>query len=311
MPLLLAIVGQRDDLTIKEVVLADDVQDAVQGVFLEQERAFRSGSEVPFDANWKIDVQEIAVTSAERFPVFDQIAQTTDTTVEPLGADELEQVRGLVMDVADGAILVQSFTSSMLLNRRGLVSLLFDAGTYTHLEAGAFRLADKLVCLVEDEQLKFRSLNAMGRIVDTSTIFRKATDSEVERFANDNAALFHFGNIGDFLDVTTRNARKYISSIGHAGTLAGHTVQSLQHGRQANAPFPIIHSARGHRAMLLAGHWPAVQRQEYEAGEPLKRFVQLSNVHRTSWWHTPARPSSWPPLLPSACSATRGRKSGA
>ena len=238
MPLLLAIVGRREAPAIKEVVLTAAVQESVQQAFSEQEESFRDGTEVSFDENWRLDAHEIAVTDAAPFTVFDDIRQLTDTAVESLGAHELDEVRGLAMKVdngdGNGVILVQAFSLSMLLTREGWLSLLADEdGTYSRLERRGFRLADKIVCLVEGGSLKFRSLHTLGRLLDTSTMFMEATDSEVQTFATDNSSLFYISDIEVFMSMTTRSSRKYISSIMRADVLTGHTVQSLQAGMQA------------------------------------------------------------------------------
>ena len=230
MPLLLAFVGHRDDLAIKEVVLSAGVQGLVQDAFREQESSFRDGTEVPFNENWRLDPDEIAVTEAAPFNIFLRLSQLTDTTVEPIGDDELDDVRGLAMTVGNDrqVTLVQAFSLSMLLTRGGWLSLIQEEGTYTRLDRSGFRLADKIVCLVEGGLLKFRSLHAMSRLLDTSTMFMEATNSDIERFTNDNEALFYVNDIDEFLASTTRTARKHIGSIMSADVLSGHTALSLQ-----------------------------------------------------------------------------------
>lgn len=228
MPLLLAISRQRTTYSVHDVLLTRSVQDDVQQEFLRQETAFRSDSEErSFDQNWQLDPNEIATTPATGFDIFRRISELTDTTVAPLPRSELEGVRGLAIRI-DGRILVQKFGSTSILSRSGLLALAFRNESYTRLEPGAFRLADKLLCIVENDLLKFKSLHALGGLLDTSTIFNEATDAEVESFVAANHNLFHFGETGGFLSNANRNARKYISSILASRALSEQNVTSLR-----------------------------------------------------------------------------------
>ncbi len=232
MSLLLALCGQKQDLSVKEVPLSASAQNDVADAFLRQEASFREGEERPFDENWLNDGDEIATTSIPPdISVFGDILQVASTALEPVDTSDLNEVRGLAMKTDDGGterILVQSFAPSQSLNRPWLVSLLFEAGTYTRLEASAFRLDNKLVCIVEGGLIKFRSLYSLGRVIDTSAIFSAATDGEVRTFAVDYANLFEIADVDDFVNNTSRNARKYLASIARSEALRSHTAQTLQ-----------------------------------------------------------------------------------
>ncbi len=246
MPLLIALAGQRNDLAVKEVPLAEDVQQEVEQVFRAQEKIFRDGMEVSFDSNWQLESDEIATTLATNFDVFDRMSEYTDTTLDRLDNDELESVRGLAIRVGNDQeiMLVQSFATSMVLNRGGWVSLLLEGETYHRLDAAALRLPDKLVCIVEDGLVKFRSLHALGRILDTSSMFREATDGEVRDFTTSSAGLFHFGDPEEFVRNATRNSRKYISSIVATSALDGHTVDSLRDAMERTGLNVSLHQGR-------------------------------------------------------------------
>ena len=232
MSLLLALCGNKHDLSVKEVPLSASAQEDVRDAFSRQEAAFRDGEEKPFDENWLNEGDEIATAPIPPdVSVFGEILRSTDTSLPPMDAGNLEEIRGLAMKANDGKrerILVEVFAASQSLSRPLLVSLLFEGGTYTRLEASAFRLDDKLVCIVEDGLVKFRSLHNLARIMDTSTIFRTATDGEVSSFAADYSGLFEIVNVDEFLTGTSRNARKYMTSLARSGVLKNHTPQTLQ-----------------------------------------------------------------------------------
>ena len=232
MSLLLALCGDRRELSVKDVPLSASAQEDVNDAFFRQEAAFRHGEETPFDENWLNEGNEIATAPIPaEVSVFGDILHSTDTSLAPIDAGNLEEVRGLAMKSNEGGrerTLVQMFTTSQSLGRPLLVSLLFEGGTYTRLESSAFRLDDKLVCIVEDGLIKFRSLHNLGRVIDTSAIFSAATDGEVRSFAADYSNLFEIVDVNVFVAGTSRNARKYMTSLGRSGVLQNHTAQTLQ-----------------------------------------------------------------------------------
>ena len=229
--LLLALCGDKRDLSVKEVPLSASAQDDVVAAFRQQEVAFREGQEMPFDENWLNEGDEIATSPIPAdVPVFGEILRSTGTSLAPIDSGNLDEIRGLAVKVNDAGrerILVQLFATSQSLSRPWLVSLLFERDTYTRLESPGFRLDDKLVCIVEDGLIKFRSLHNLSRVIDTSTIFSAATDGEVRSFATDYSNLFEIGDVGGFVADTSRNARKYMASLARSGVLRDHTAQTL------------------------------------------------------------------------------------
>ena len=232
MPLLLALCGDKHDLSVKEVPLGGAASEDVEEAFLTQEAAFRAGEEKLFDENWLTEAHEIAIAPIPAdIEVFDSIGESTDTGVAPVDAENLDEIRGLAMKLNEGGedrILVQVFAASQALSRPWLVSLLYEAGTYTRLESPGFRLDNKLVCIVEGGMIKFRSLYNLGRVIDTSAIFSAATDGEVRSFAEEHSGLFEIADVDGFVDNASRNARKYMASLAGSGVLDQQTPQTLQ-----------------------------------------------------------------------------------
>ena len=206
--------------------------EAVNNNFLKQEENFREGIEKSFDQNWMSDEDEIAITPTPvEVEVFSDIFQSRSTSVEPINAENLDEILGLAVKADNGdreRILVQVFNKSQSLTRSWWVSLVYESGIFNRLESSGFRLDEKLVCIIEDNLIKFKSLHMLGRVIDTSTIFSVASESEVNSFANDHLHLFDIIDLDEFISSTSRNARKYIASVVRSGALNNHTVQSLK-----------------------------------------------------------------------------------
>ena len=249
MSLLLALCGNKDDLSVKEVPLSATAQDAVGDAFSRQEAAFRDGEEMPFNENWLNEGEIATAPVPEDVSVFGDILHSSDTSLAPMDANNLEEIRGLAIKANNGGrerILVQLFAMSQSLGRPLRVSLLFERGTYTRLETSAFRLDDKLVCIVEDDIVKFRSLHNLGRVIDTSAIFTTATDGEVSSFADTYSNLFAI-NVNDFVAGTSRNARKYMTSLARSEVLRNHTAETL---RKASAGTKLTIAVRNGKIVM-------------------------------------------------------------
>ena len=215
--------------------LSESVGQDVVSTFLGQEKVFRNNAEeITFDENWLNDGDEIMTTPVpEEISVFRKILDSGSTEFSPLKNDNLQEIRGLAIKSEDRGkerILVQLFEARQLLSTSsGPTALLFERGTYTRLESPVFCLGNKLVCIVENDLIKFRSFYNLGRIIDTSAIFSLATDEDVESFADQYSDLFEIADVGHFVNSTSRNARKYMMSfMKKKDVLEKHTAQTLK-----------------------------------------------------------------------------------
>ena len=230
---LLALCGDKRRLSIKRVSLTAEAHEAVAAAFARQEETFRQGEEKPYDQNWQSrdEDDEISTTpTPSDVTVFSEIEQTGDTSLPPLRRGD--EIRGLAMKL-DGPdrILVQTFAATQVLDTRskGLVSLcLLESDTYSQLKEPVLVLGHKLVCIAEGGLLKFRSLHNLGRVIDTTGIFRSATDGEVRGFTQEYTNLFEFTDVDGFVSSSNRNARKYMASVLSSNALQGKTAAELQ-----------------------------------------------------------------------------------
>lgn len=232
MPNLFALCGDKDNLTVKLVPMTNPIQNQVYGMFLQQEAAFRSGCrETEFHENWKPDGNEImTVPIPTGGLVLTQISETLGTSHErpSVGEIEAEGIRALATTVsAQGAdrVLVQLFERSQVLNTGNAFFLI--SGTFGRLDESAFRIANKLTCIVENGQVKFKSLHQLSKIIDTTDIYHEASDAELETFAGHE--LFDVSDVETFKSATNSRARGYLHSVLKDNLLDDQTADSLQH----------------------------------------------------------------------------------
>lgn len=233
MSLLFAICGKKDNLLAKEVPLNEEAQTAVKSTFLGQAEDFREENEIPYDPNWNQDETEImTIQVPQDTRVFKQILETNETGFEPIDTNNFdsEDIRALAVKDHE-SILVQRFRVAQSLTKNKL-ALLLHMGTFTHLRDTAFHLDHELLCIIEDGLIKFKNFHKLGRIINTSTIFRVATDSEVREFLENNSDLFHVPDINNVVKTVNRNTRKYIKSIVDNRILEQRNVRAIS--REAN-----------------------------------------------------------------------------
>ena len=227
---LLALCGERRELSIKRVRLNASLHEEVTLELGSQETYFRSGQEVPFDQNWTSEDDEIStVAIPEDEGVFDQIYRSTDTSLQPM--EDIGEVRGLAMQ-PDGSprILVQAFFSRQVFGK-GPLAMFGSPRGYSRLEKPGLELGTSLVCIVEDGQLKFRNLTHLSRVIDTAAIFHEATNEEVRTFADTLSNLFEFdgGDVDRFVSsASSRAARKCIASLNASGVLRNRSAEDLR-----------------------------------------------------------------------------------
>ena len=95
---LLALCGERHELSVRMLPLSADVHQAVAEAFANQEATFRGCPEAPFDENWLNEGKEISTTPIpEDVDVFSEIWQSTDTSLQPV--DHIQEIRGLAMGI--------------------------------------------------------------------------------------------------------------------------------------------------------------------------------------------------------------------
>ena len=238
---LLALCGQKHSLSVKKVDLTKDLQAHVLDLFLWQEEEFRKGrEEISFNEDWTNDENEIFFCDVpENVTISEEILNLSYVALPTMSPDEMDDVRGLAIKVEGQEkerILVQMFAPNQILSEKGRLAFgLSDIGlpkkTYVRISSG-FQLSNKLACIFEGDRVKFHSLHALSRIVDTSEILSVATDGQVSSFVDDNSEILEIHNKEEFMQNTDSISRKYIASIIKSEVLKNHSAEDIREKAQ-------------------------------------------------------------------------------
>ena len=119
--------------------------------------------------------------------------------------------------------LVQQFTSSQRLDRR--FAFMLAGRVFTRIRGPAFSLAGSLVCIVEEELVKFGSQHKLRSIFALEEIYRAATEQETRAFAM-HAHLW-VADVARFSESTDQPIRKLIQRVQQEGILENYSVAEI------------------------------------------------------------------------------------
>lgn len=219
-------------LTAKRVRLDNQVQQAVEAVFADQEAAFRAGvtDEVDFDGSWKPDEEEVLTLDIpQEAQIFAQAIEANPVAIHDIDTANFHQegIRALFTGTNVGGatkVLIQQFSTRQMLSRK--FSLLQDGNAFRRLTDPAFSLDTALTCIAEGGKLKFKSFHKMRAIIDLIDAYKAATDQEILDFSAHNN--FEVADPDGFLDAADQTTRKLIHAISRAGTLDTYDAAAIE-----------------------------------------------------------------------------------
>lgn len=220
---LFALCREPDDLFARRVRVNADVQNLLEGVFVQQEQDFLAGvtDEIEFDGGWKPDPHELLSVAVT--PEVQSLVQSLEGDVlglpdfsgEMIQEGNVKGLATLVQRDGQSRLLLQVFDARQVL-QRGL-NLVLSGETFDRLSEPAFSLGSRIAGIVEGDRLKFRSYFNIRKIFSISHLYEEATDLQIDEFSGHDSLVFEeFESLKDRCD---QSIRKLITAIGHRGTL--------------------------------------------------------------------------------------------
>lgn len=228
---LLALCKPQTVISVKRVKVSHDVQNQLEGIFIEQERAFFAGvdEEIEFDGGWHPEANQLlyAPLTDEARQVF-QAAQGNLVALPEVNVQAFanEGIRALaVVMQRDGTkrLLMQEFSSRQLLERR--FSLVLDGDTFNRLTSPTFTLGTTLAGVIEGDRIKFQKFNRIKLIFDLMNLYQEATDAEIDTFCG--LETLSVGNADAFKAMADQRMRKLVRAITERGTLENYTPEQI------------------------------------------------------------------------------------
>lgn len=229
---LLAICRPAGVLTVKRVKVTAEVQNQLEGIFIQQEQMFVDGitEEVAFDGGWNPEPNEHLVTQVtdEAAAIFaaaqGNIVALPEVNPANFEAEGIRALGVLVQRPAGPRLLLQEFSARQMLERR--FSLILDGDTFNRLTQPAFAIGASLAGIVEDDKIKFQKFSRIKLIFNLISLYQEATDAEVEDFCA--LSCVEVGNIEKFKKQADQKMRKLINAITKRDTLSKFTPAQIE-----------------------------------------------------------------------------------
>lgn len=177
-----------NEISIKRVEISQPVQNLLGGLFQQQATAFLEGIEedVEFGGDYKPDADEMLFLNAANEIAVLREAAENPINLNTINADNYmtEGIRGLFISagsVGHDRFLIQSFNAQQFLARER-IALIFQGDTFRQLTEPSFALDNKLVAIVENGRLRFRSFHLLKRIFVLGEVYREASDAQIDTF---------------------------------------------------------------------------------------------------------------------------------
>ncbi len=227
---------RKGEVVARRIRLTSRLQVAVGRMFERQAESFREGNveDIPYETSgtWKAGPDETFVTplTPDAASIFNQITGGS-LAVEELDTEDLSRgnIKALCVPSypIDGTrVLVQGFTAQQLLQRRDLIAMVLQHDRFDRLSDPVLTLGRSLVCIVEEQQMLFKGLQAVRPIFDLKERYKAATEKEVMAFVQ--AEVFDNTNIEYVVDALDQLDRKRITEIQTRGILTNLTTKYSQ-----------------------------------------------------------------------------------
>ena len=228
---LIAVCGDRQEPELKRVLIDDALIDEIREIFRTQEADFHFGcEEIQFSGTWRADDDEIMTLPlpASAQALSDAMQDMSESSLETVDARNIaeEAVRGIAVVPQIGKVLAQKYYDSQTLLPGRFLIPSADGVSFRRTDNPALTFDRNLVCIIEDGLLKFKSLTALGRLIDTTEIFREATAEEIGAFAQHR--LIDAIDFTRFESSLNQVTRKLIYVIQTEEILDGCTIESIE-----------------------------------------------------------------------------------
>lgn len=225
---LFALCQTQNSLETRRIRLNAALQNEIENIFTRQANVFEANitQEIPFTGDWKPDRDQVlTIDLPDEAQVINETLTNNANAIPVLDLNnfENEPIKAL-FGSSNNRILLQLFSKKQFLNR--CFSLFLDNDTYNKLEAPTICFDNKLLCIIENNVIKFKSFHNLRCVFNLSQLYVEATDEDIEAFSElENLAI---SDVEIFKSLATQNIRKRIHNLLKSDVLRGFTVQEIQ-----------------------------------------------------------------------------------
>lgn len=224
---LFAIMDNQSAIKIVRIKLDRAASTMINEVFEQQKLHFEAhhDSIIPFYAGYNPSYNESFELNdfADSSILKDAVRRNTAIPEWKPQEINIDHIKGLFVGVghpvAENCIALQTFNKKQILDtsKSFVMSIVGAANTFSKAEKVGFNIDDKLVAIIKDEKIIFRSFFKLRSIFDMAVYFQEATDHDLAVFASNTA--FSIPNGLDLSVIADTPIRNKITLINKSGIL--------------------------------------------------------------------------------------------
>ncbi len=231
---LFALVNSGGVLQVRRIHLHGKLQKKITDLLTQQEKFFFVGidEEVTFDGDWKPeDHQLLVIKDLQEISLMVAAIKDNASSYDALDLANFEKnpIKALFSGYkTDNAVTVQiqSFMSSQMLLRNKIPVIGLQKGnTFSELTEPMFTMSNRLVAVIHNDKLKFKSFFNLRTVFDLSDIYQEATEDDLDEFAQHN--LLSCEDLEKFKDNADSSVRKMVHLIVKEDLISHYGVQKI------------------------------------------------------------------------------------
>lgn len=249
---LFALMDEQVAQKVMRVQLDNAANTLVTGIFQAQKAYFKShySTSVSFSAGYKPSYGECFELDnfLDSAILIDAVTRSTAIPVWDPSQIGIEHIKALFIGVDapqnNNIIAIQTFTKKQVLDTsKSFVMQLFgSANTFSQAASVGFNIDDKLVAVIENNKIFFKSFFKLRSIFDMTSHFQEATDDDLDNFVSH--AAFALPQGFDIKTVADTVIRSKVTLINTSGILNSQNLIKLKAAAQ-KIKFPLQTAMHG------------------------------------------------------------------
>ncbi|SUB90584.1 Kiwa anti-phage protein KwaB-like domain-containing protein [Photobacterium damselae] len=234
------------NVQVKRIRVKGSLQNELIELFSEQLSSFNHNivNEVPFNGDWKPDVNELLVlTNVDEAQIMVEAINANASSFRALqlsnfGSEPIKAVfTGFIRNNVT-TVLVQKFSSRQALSLSQIPIIKMQTGnTFVKATEDIFTLDNKLVAVIVGNSTKFKSFHNARMVFNLSNFYQEATDADLNEICQHSA--LEVGDINNFVAEADSHIRKMIHTISSTALLDNYSIADIQAAAQGFPTVPI------------------------------------------------------------------------
>lgn len=219
---LFALLKKDNEYQVKLISLSKKLQWQLKEEFISQYADFISGvdDEIEFTGDWKPDENQfLLLKDLREIDLIEKVKSENADSFSPFDIKNDGQHIKAIFSILNidnkDIVLIQKINKNQIIEHDKWL-LFLDGNVFNKISEPTLEISDRIVAIIEDRVIKFKSFNYIRCIFDVLHCFMEATDSVVRAFSTHPKIK---SNEDDFVKIADSVIRKQITQLNKSGIL--------------------------------------------------------------------------------------------